>query len=260
MKHQFKELLKKDLEIEKSDTVAVIPISPIKSHPDTAILEEAIKSIRAHLDCPIVLTFDGVREEQKDRNKDYQEFISRMLWKCNFEYKDVFPIIFDKHHHQSGMMRHFLNTIDVKYILYVEQDTPLTPDRDIDWEKCKDYIDSGKANVIRFHFEETIPEPHEHLMVGEVEDGFRKTVQWSQRPHLVSQDMYRVIMALFSDKTNCFIEDYIHGVLQNLWLAEGMKGWDKWKVLIYHPEGGIKRSYHTDGREGGAKYVDEQVW
>ncbi len=262
MKHQFRELLKQDLGIEKEDMVAVVPISPIKSHPDTAILEETIKSIRVHTDCPIVLTFDGVRKEQNDKEADYNEFISKMLWKINFEYENVFPIIFDKHHHQSGMMQYFLNSVDVKYILYVEQDTPLTPDRDIDWKKCKDYIDSGKANVIRFHFEEVIPEPHEHLMIGGVEDGFQKTVQWSQRPHLASQDMYRIIMGLFSDKTNSFIEDYIHGVLQDVWKEKGMRGWNKWKVWIYHPDDGIgiKRSLHTDGRAGAEKYDDKQTF
>jgi len=240
--------------------VAVVPVSPIKSHPDTSILEETLKSIRIHTDCPIIVTFDGVREEQKEMEPAYREFIKRMLWKINFEYKDILPVIFGKHNHQSGMMRTVLNQIDVPMILYVEQDTPLTPDRDIDFEKCKDYIRSGKSNVIRFHFEEVIPKPHKHLMVGEVEDGFQKTIQWSQRPHLASQEMYRIIMGLFSENSNCFIEDYAHGVLQDLWNEQGMAGWEKWRVCIYHPEGGIKRSYHTDGRDGGKKYDEKQIW
>jgi len=259
-KHQIREQLKKDLGIAKSDMVAVVPVSPIKSHPDTSILEETLKSIRIHTDCPIIVTFDGVREEQKEMEPAYREFIKRMLWKINFEYKDILPVIFGKHNHQSGMMRTVLNQIDVPMILYVEQDTPLTPDRDIDFEKCKDYIRSGKSNVIRFHFEEVIPKPHKHLMVGEVEDGFQKTIQWSQRPHLASQEMYRIIMGLFSENSNCFIEDYAHGVLQDLWNEQGMAGWEKWRVCIYHPEGGIKRSYHTDGRDGGKKYDEKQIW
>lgn len=259
-KYQFREQLRKDLGIPKPEMVAVIPVSPIPSHPDTSILDETIRSIRAHTDCPIVVKFDGVREEQKNMEPAYREFISRMLWKINFEYEDVLPIIFGKHHHQSEMMKFFLKQSDIPMILYVEQDTPLTPDRPIDWEKCKDYIRSGKANVIRFHFEEVIPEPHEYLMIGDPEDGMRKTVQWSQRPHLASREIYNIIMALFSDESNCFIEDYIHGVVQDVWREKGMEGWDKWRMWIYHPEGGIKRSYHTDGRAGDTKFVDEQKW
>jgi len=260
MKFQFREQLKKDLGIEKGEMVAVVPVSPIKGHPDTSILEETIKSIRVHTDCPIVITFDGVREEQEDRRADYNEFVSRMLWKCNFEYENVLPIIFDHHSHQSGMMKHFLQSIDMPMILYVEQDTPLTPDRKIDWEKCKDYIRSGKANLIRFHFEEVIPDVHEYLMIGGVHDGFRKTVQWSQRPHLASQEIYRIAMGLFSKDSNCFIESYMHGVVQDIWREQGMKGWEKWKMFIYHPDGGIKRSYHLDGSAGESNLEELNIY
>lgn len=259
-KNQIREQLKKELGIPKSDMVVVVPVSPIKSHPSTEVLEETLRTIRVQTDAPIIITFDGVREEQRDMEPAYREFIKRMLWSINHNHKDILPVIFKKHVHQSGMMKVVLEQIDIPMILYVEQDTPLTPDRDIDWDKCKDYIKSGKSNVIRFHFEEVIPDVHEYLMVGDVEDGFRKTVQWSQRPHLISQEMYRVIMALFSDESNCFIEDYAHGLLQNLWNEQGMAGWEKWKVHIYHPEGGIKRSYHTDGRAGDQKFDDRQIW
>jgi len=259
-KHQFREQFKRDLGIAKEEIVAVVPVSPIKSHPKTHILEETIASIRTHLDCPILLTFDGVRSEQKDKEADYHEFMRRMIWKCNFEYKDVLPIIFDKHNHQSGMMRTVLNNTDIPMILYVEQDTPLTPDVSIDWEKCKKDIKSGKANIIRFHFEASIPMVHNYLMVGEPEDGLQKTVQWSQRPHLASREIYKIIMGLFSDDSNCFIEDYMHGVIQSIWDEQGIKGWDKYKLFIYHPDGSIKRSYNLDGREGEKKFVEEQKW
>jgi hypothetical protein len=249
-KYQFKAKLEQDLDIPKPEMVAVIPVSPIPSHPDTSILEETINSIRHHTGCPIVIKFDGVRKEQEGMRKNYEEFKRRMLWKINLEYKNVLPLIFNQHHHQSGMMRFFLQQSDVPLILYVEQDTPLCTDREIDFEKCKDYIRSGESNVIRFHSEEVIPKEHEYLMIGEPENGFRKTVQWSQRPHLATKDMYEVIMALFSKETNCFIEPKLHGVVQDVWREKGMEGWDKWKIWIYHPEGGIKRSYHLDGRAG----------
>ena len=35
---------------------------------------------------------------------------------------------------------------------------------------------------------------------------------------------------------------------------------DRNRLAIYHPEGNIKRSYHLDGRRGGPKFDETQVW
>jgi len=260
-KHQFKERLKRQLGVPKDEVMVVVPVSPIPSHPDTAMIEETIASIRVHMpDAPIIITLDGVRPEQEDRRADYEEFQKRLLWKINFEHKNILPVIFPHHMHQSGMMKVVLKQTDIPMILYVEHDTPLTPDRPIDWDKCKDYIRSGKSNVIRFHFEAHIPEEHKYLMFGEPEDGFQKTAQWSQRPHLASTEMYKIIMELFSDESNCFIEDYAYGKFETLCREQGLRGWEKWRVHIYHPDGDIKRSHNLDGRKDDYKFVDEQVW
>jgi len=260
-KHQLKEQLKRQLGVLKDEVMVVIPVSPIPSHPDTAMIEETIASIRVHMpDAPIIITFDGVRKEQGHRRVDYEEFQRRLLWKINFEHKNILPVIFDEHMHQSGMMKTILASTDTPMILYVEHDTPLTPDRSIDWDKCKDYIRSGKSNVIRFHFEAHIPEVHKYLMFGEPEDGMQKTAQWSQRPHLASRGIYEVIMCLMDKDANCFIEDFAYGKFETLCREQGLKGWDKWKVHIYHPEGDIKRSYNLDGRKDDHKWVKEQVW
>jgi hypothetical protein len=251
---------KEDLfnEFNQDDITVVIPVSPIKSHPDTRILDETIKTIRSHLDCQIMITFDGVRAEQEDRREDYNLFINNVL---SSGYDRIYPIIFEEHKHQSGMMREALEHIKTPLILYVEQDTPLTPDEAIDWDKCKQMLLDGAANLIRYHFEASIPEPHKHMMIGEPENGFLKTVQWSQRPHLATTAFYRrIINDYFSDNTNSFIEDNMHGVLHTAYLEDGIPGWHQFKTYIYHPEGNIKRSYHTDGREGESKWDTTQVF
>jgi len=86
-----------------------------------------------------------------------------------------------------------------------------------------------------------------------LEDGFMKTIQWSQRPHLSLTKYYReVVLPACDEKT--FIEDKFHGVVQD-------DGWDKHKLWIYHPEGNIKRSYHLDGRAGTRKFTsDDDAW
>lgn len=237
----------------------VIPVSPIKSHPDTKILDETISTIRAHLNCEIIVTFDGVRSEQEERRDDYEEFIRRALWKCSLEWNAT-PIIFDKHMHQTGMAKAVIDEIKTPTLLYCEQDTPLTPDLPIDFKICVEKILSGQANVIRYHFESVIPKEHEHMIIGE-EDNFIRTVQWSQRPHLASVAYYRHILnSYFSENTRSFIEDKMHSIVYEDYLHDGVMGWNLHKLYIYKPEDHLKRSYHTDGREGADKFDKSQVF
>ena len=249
--------------MNKNDVTIILATSVLPSHPSTDIIDETIKCLRVHFPTnEIIMQIDGLRQEQSDRRDDYNEYKNRILWKCLHDYKNVLPIIFDKHSHQTTMMRETIDEIQTSLLLYVEGDTPLTPDEPIDWQKCLDFIEYEKANTIRFHFEALIPEPHKHLMFG-LEDGFMKTAQWSQRPHLSRVSYYRDIILPFSyEKT--FIEDRFHGKVQDDCLpydSFSQEGWDVHKLWIYHPEGHIKRSYHLDGREGTRKFTsDDDIW
>ena len=239
--------------MNKDNITIVVVTSILPSHPDTLILDETIASVRSHFpENEIILQIDGLRKERLDRKDAYDEFKSRVLWKCLHEWKNVLPIIFDDHSHQTNMMKETIGLVQTAAIVYVEGDAPITPNAEIDWQKCLDMLEYEKANTIRFHFEASIPHEHEHLMLG-IEDGFMKTLQWSQRPHLSLTKYYReVVLPACDDRT--FIEDKFHGVVQD-------DGWDKHKLWIYHPEGSIKRSYHLDGRAGTRKFTqDDDVW
>ena len=249
--------------MHKRDVTVVLATSVIPDHPSTTMIEQTIKDIRFHFpDNEIIMQIDGLREEQIGRKKDYDEYKNRILWKCLHEYKNILPIIFDKHSHQTTMMKKTIGIIDTSVMLYVEGDAPLTTDNDIDWQKCLDMLEYDKANTIRFHFEASVPEPHKHLMFG-LEDGFMKTAQWSQRPHLSTVKYYKEVVLPFSDEKT-FIEDRFHGKIQDDCLPENtfsQEGWEKHKLWIYHPEGHIKRSYHLDGRQGTRKFTsDDEAW
>jgi len=239
---------------------AIIPTSPSKLHPDTSIIEESIKSIRAHLPTEeIIITFDGVRKEQEHLTEQYNEYIRRVLWKINREYTNIVPILFENHTHQVGMMREALKHVRTDKILYVEHDTPLTADMPIDFESVSKMIDTKTADLIRFHFEAFIPKEHDSLIVSEPINHFGmdyvKTIQWSQRPHVASVEFYNRVLQHFSPDAISFIEDWLHSVVINAYKIEQMQGWNRFKIWIYHPKGGnIKRSYHTDGRAGEDKY------
>lgn len=237
----------------------VIPTSILPSHPSLEIIEETLATVRTHLpDSEIILQIDGLREEQQDRKAAYDKYKTRILWNCLHKYKNVLPIIFDEHSHQSDMMRHTIDLIKTPLLLYVEGDAPLTPDMPIDWQKCIDFITNGEANTIRFHHEAVIPKEHEHLMLKR-KDKFLQTIQFSQRPHLSTVSYYRnVVLANVPSKS--FIEDTFHSVVQQDYYKDGMIGWYRHRLWIYTPdEKNIKRSYHLDGRAGGRKFTSDDV-
>jgi hypothetical protein len=249
-------------QLNRDGITVVIPTSPNMFNPDTGITEETISTVRKHLpDAEIFLTFDGVREEQKDLNEAYQEYISRMLWKCNKTYKNVVPFVFSEHSHQVKMFKGVIGQIRTDKILYVEHDTPITPDCEIPFKEMGKVIDSGEADLIRLHFEAFIPEPHRYMMIDQeprILEGIPliRTYQWSQRPHLASKKFYERILAdHFSPDAITFIEDKMHGVCINAWDSQQLQGWNMFKLWIYHPmNGNIKRSYHLNARGSEIKY------
>lgn len=244
---------------------AVIPVSPIKSHPDTAILTETVHSLRHWLpDAEIVLTFDGVRPEQADRRADYREFVRRALWAADHDWGNVCPFVFETHHHQSGMLQATIDIIDTPLVIYVEQDTPLVVDEPIDFDAICAFVLSGGSNVVRLHHEGRIPDQHQHMIHGaDIYQGteFIRTSQWSQRPHIASTAYYRRILdSHFTTGSKSFIEDRMHGVVDQAFRRDGMHGWSQHRIHIYSPGENLKRSYHTDGRQGEPKWDDTQVF
>lgn len=249
--------------LEKGITV-IVPTSPIHSHPDTSMIEETIRSIRHHLpDAEIIITFDGVREQQLHYTDRYNEYIRKMLWKINREMVNVVPLVFEQPMHQVAMAREALKLVQTDKILYVEHDTPLIMDNFIEWNGCEAMIDTGIANVVRFHFEAKIPEPHDYMMLDKsprVVCGIKaiRTSQWSQRPHLASTEFYKKILAeYFSPEARTFIEDKMYGVVVEEYKRFQLQGWNKFKVWIYAPDGdyhGYKRSYNLDGRGHDPKF------
>lgn len=238
---------------------AVIPISPVPSHPEIAILEETVASVRHHLpDAEIHLCFDGVRTEQKHRRADYEEAIRRTLWRADHDWGNCCPWIWDEHAHQVGMLRGVIDEMRTKLLLYVEQDSPLVTDEPIDWRAITDFIESGESNCVRLHHEGRVPVEHEPMMHG-AQDGFIRTSQYSARPHVATVAFYRRALECFSPNANSFLEDRLHGVIDEAYKLDGISGWHQWRLHIYAQDGeNLKRSYHLDGRAGDPKFDDLQ--
>lgn len=238
-----------------NDITVLIPVSPIPSHPSTEVIDQTVASVRDRLpDAEIIIMFDGLPAWFLQYKEAYDKFTQTLLWKINNEMGNATPLLFDKHMHQSGMMREALKLVRTPLILFLEQDTPLH--NDIPFEQLIEPVKTGYINVLRFHFEAQIHPEHEHLMLDQspidiLGQPFLRTRQWSQRPHLASTAYYRHIVEQYFDDQPRFIEHIMYGLV-----AEGGDNYDEHRLHIYAPEGTLVRSKHLDGRRLGAENYD----
>jgi len=243
----------------------LIPTSPIKSHPSTAIINETIMNTAKHFKQPvqIVVMADGISETTKQYSEAYAEYLRRVLWQASRGKYNVLVLTHDKHLHQANMAREAVEmAVATPCILFVEHDAPLVPDFDFDFDLLCQPILSGEVNVLRFHHEAQVLDVHRHLML---EAPTRKngvplwrTRQWSQRPHLANTEFYRTMLANYFDDKPTMIEDVMHGVVDNKVLEGGMMAWYEFRLCMYYPETkNIKRSYHIDGRAGDIKVISD---
>lgn len=235
-----------------SEMVTVlIPTSPIPAHPDTAVIEETVESVRERFPAAdIRIMVDGVRPEQWSRTPDYQEYTRRLLWLVHNRWWHCTVTLHDTHKHQAWMAREELATVTTPLLLYVEHDTPLNNDWPVD--RLIRPLLASTAYIVRMNHEHLLQPEHAHLLEGGgTHLGFlpmRRTRQWSQRPHLARVDKYRQwLEAWFEPGERSMIEDRMHSVIQRY-------AWDQFRVWLYTPEGNMQRSIHTDGRGDDIKW------
>jgi hypothetical protein len=156
-------------------------------------------------------------------------------------------------------MRRVLPEVDSEYILYVEHDAPLVGD--IDFDAVIAAMRASDLNLMRFYHEVAIHPEHEHLMTGAVHsNGWRPTMQWSQRPHVAKRSFYerRVLKPNFATTARVMIEDVMHGICDHHLVVNGPEqAWNDWRLAIWHPAGNIQRSTHLDGRGIDPKFEDQ---
>lgn len=244
------------------EITVVITTSPAPLHPSTADVETVISSVRAQLPtAEILIAADGVRPEQTtERGQAYEGYLRALIWVAQHEH-NVAVVRFPEWGHQAHTTRETLRHVVTPLVLFLEHDTPLQGPP-IDWDGCGDVLHSGAADLIRFHHESHVLEPHEHLMVGDVKEvegvQMRATVQWSQRPHLVRTLWYREQLdRYFGTNARTMIEDVMHGVVDYHWRTFGLAGWEQFRLWLYHQpdeNGSIQRSGHLDSRGSDPKY------
>jgi hypothetical protein len=193
---------------------------------------------------------DGVREEQKDREADYLEYIKRLVGLSVFKWKNISLVPFEEFTHQANMTMKTLELVNSPYILYLEHDTPIL-ERPIDWEMLKDAILSGATNHIRLHYDESIHPDHEYMMRGYLTSKLIRTIQFHNRPYIANAGWLKKLLAAnFTEQSRSFIEDVVYSPVS-------CSEWSEYRLTVYDPDGTgqkMKRSSHTCGRGEDPKF------
>lgn len=244
------------------DITIIIPTSVSPVHPSTEIIDEVIRSIRQYFpDNEIILQVDGLREEQWHRKEMYDEYKSRILWKCLHKWTNVLPIIFEEHLHQSGMMKETISLIRTPLMFYIEGDIALQDNLDVDWQGIMDVLDSEKAYTVRFYTFNKVIEPSHMYLMGDQEGDLIQSHQWSQQPHISYVGYYRNVV-LPNTTQKLFIEDKFYGKLLSD-CKDSADGWDQHRLWLYNPANkeDIRIVNNLDGRRGLRKFTDDdQAW
>lgn len=244
----------------RNQLTALVCTSPIRSHPSTEIIEETLKSVRSRVPygTEIIIMIDGIRPEQEYLRQQYEEYIYKLLHLCN-DYDATYPVLFEEHMHQSGMLKAVLPIVRTPNILFVEHDTPLIGE--IDFEDIISAVNTEAVNVVRLHHETHILSDHEHMMLDsapvDIEGApLMKTVQWSQRPHVAKKSFYEdILRTYFSEDARTMIEDVMHGRVHAPYVDRGRAAWHEFKLWMYCPDvNDMKRSTNLDGRGDEEKY------
>ncbi len=248
----------------RDQITVVIPTSPIPSHPSTAIIDETILTVRRHLpDSPILIQADGIRPEQESLRGAYTQYLGHLANRNTYKTE---LHIFETFQHQASMMKKTIDQIKTPLMLYLEHDTPLCEDKEIDWNGMIEIVRSGTLHSIRLHHYNLgwIHPEHDYLMLDRERLYYEpihlpviRTVQWSQRAHLTTVEFYKKVLSYFSDESRTMIEDHFYNVIMQDVNWRGKQAvWDAWRLAIYAPEGHIKRSRDLNGRDGGPKFED----
>lgn len=257
--------------MSSNEITVLMTTSPVPSNPSLDKIAETIGSIRAQsglAGSTIVIACDGVRPEQAAMAEAYEEYLERLTWECmhNPAFRGCVLVIAREWLHQARLTVEALRHVYTDLVLFIEHDMPICGT--VDWAGIAGLVGSGDdIDLVRLSHESEILEPHRHLALdGGVKLAYpygvslARTVQWSQRPHMVRTEWYRsVLEEFFPESARTMIEDRMHGVCQDGWpeattQTERERIWQRFRLAVYAPPGSWVRSFHIDGREGEPKY------
>jgi hypothetical protein len=222
----------------------VMTTNPIPSHPDTTVIDETLTSLRAQIpdvETHVLILADGVRKEQAGQAGDYDIYKKKLRerWPaCNI-------VEFDKHTHQTEMLREVRPSIKTPLLLWIEHDWPLIVEAKIEWEKIIEVLLSGEVTDVLF----TGGVDQEFLReLWSTSNGLEVTkyVTFSGTPNLGRLDFFDKLLA---NQQGSF---HLEQTATRLFCERD--NWTECRVVTYPRDKAV--TYSPNGRAFGFKFKD----
>ena len=255
--------------INKNGVSLIVVTSPIPSHPDTTLIDEAIESVLKmnYSFSEMIISYDKDRKN----TSSYKTYKKRMKSK----YPQFKHLELEEHGHFIGTFHNALNYCKTKYFFLLQHDISLIGKFPI--QECLNT--KLPWNIIATHHfkpeecEKDIPEPtHWFPIMKKTRDkNLLKTYGWSERIFLSRRDwmMDKIHEYYHKGKTVNFIESIFHKEFDKLWKkTQGIKTfhkisteprymkiydkfWSEWKV--YNLKSSVSYHKHLHGRTAKPK-------
>ena len=255
--------------INKNGVSLIVVTSPIPSHPDTTLIDEAIDSVLKmnYSFSEMIISYDKDRKN----TSSYKTYKKHMKSK----YPQFKHLELDKHGHFIGTFHNALNYCKTKYFFLLQHDISLIGKFPI--HECLET--KVEWNIIATHHfkpeecKKDIPKPtHWFPIMKKTKDkNLLKSYGWSERIFLSKRDwmMDKIYEYYHKGKTVNFIESIFHKEFDKLWKREQKithfydistepqymkvydKFWSEWKV--YNLKSSIAYHNHLHGRTAKPK-------
>lgn len=255
--------------VNKKGVSLIVVTSPIPSHPDTTLIDEAIESVLKmnYSFSEMIISYDKDRKN----TSSYKTYKKKM--KSN--YPQFKHLELDKHGHFIGTFHNALNHCKTKYFFLLQHDISLVGKFPI--QECLNT--KLPWNIIATHHfkpeecKKDIPEPtHWFPILKKTRDkNLLKTYGWSERIFLSRRDwmMDKIHEYYHKGKTVNFIESIFHKEFDKLWKRVQKithyydistepqymkiydKFWNEWKV--YNLKSSVAYHKHLHGRTAKPK-------
>jgi hypothetical protein len=234
-----------------SVVTVVVSSSPITGHPSTDLIADTIRAVRAYpelSECEVLICCDGWTPDAPCSESAYEEYRRRLIEMCRWEpeFRGCLPIVHAEHAHQAEMTRRALKLVRTPLVFFVEHDT--LPHGKIDFAGIARVLtETDEADLVRLNIWHAILPEHAHLYPDG--DAVRevcgvplvRTVDWSQRPHLVrTEKLVEWLDAYVEPGKAIWIEHAFYGI--------AIHNWETFRMAVYAPPGDQVRSLHSDGR------------
>lgn len=175
------------------DFTIIITTSPINTNPDitmiNCVINSIFKNIKSNFEKNIIISCDGVDEE----NKKYNSFINNL----NEKYKsnnNISVIVNEKKGHLTGNIRNSIKYVNTKYILFVQHDLVII--KEINADKIIDDMEkNSKLKHVRLNKRTNQKSgwDNTNLFASEIIQqnyNYILTEAWSDQNHFTTKDYY----------------------------------------------------------------------